>query len=106
MFNETLFHGRRLIVRKFDNGPWPALVQRNMMRMYSTIPQRRMLYGGMNANQPGMNSTSMGGYYQQSGSIMNGNSYMPSNGMYNQTGSYHLGDSVDDMLPQINEFGT
>lgn len=64
-----------------------------------------MFYDGMNVNPPGMNSTSMGGYYPPSGSMMNGNSYMPSNGMYNPTGSYHVGDSVDDMLPQINEFG-
>ena len=35
MFNETDFEGRRLIVRQFDDGPRPPLVQRNLMPAYS-----------------------------------------------------------------------
>ncbi|KAG5492635.1 hypothetical protein JKF63_01214 [Porcisia hertigi] len=45
MFNETDFEGRRLIVRKFDDGPRPPLVQRDMMPAYgSTAPQNRGQY--------------------------------------------------------------
>lgn len=42
LFNETEFEGRRLIVRLFDEGPRPQLVQRDMMPQYN----RR---GGSNA---------------------------------------------------------
>lgn len=52
MFNETDFEGRRLIVRKFDDGPRPPLVQREMMPAYgNTAPQNRGQY-------------TAGGYYQ------------------------------------------
>ncbi|KAK7197170.1 RNA-binding protein [Novymonas esmeraldas] len=52
MFNETDFEGRRLIVRKFDDGPRPPLVQRDMMPAYGSTPtQSRSQY-------------TSGGYYQ------------------------------------------
>ncbi|CBZ30771.1 putative RNA-binding protein [Leishmania mexicana MHOM/GT/2001/U1103] len=52
MFNETDFEGRRLIVRRFDDGPRPPLVQRDMMPAYgNTAPQSRGQY-------------TAGGYYQ------------------------------------------
>ena len=38
MFNETEFEGRRLIVRLFDEGPRPQLVQREMMPQYNRRP--------------------------------------------------------------------
>lgn len=47
MFNETDFEGRRLIVRKFDDGPRPPLVQRDMMPPYGTASS----HANMNANR-------------------------------------------------------
>lgn len=38
LFNETEFEGRRLIVRLFDEGPRPQLVQREMMPQYNRRP--------------------------------------------------------------------
>ncbi|ORC92261.1 RNA-binding protein [Trypanosoma theileri] len=41
MYNETDFEGRRLIVRLFDDGPRPPLVQRDMMPQYDRQAQHQ-----------------------------------------------------------------
>ncbi|KAG8343445.1 putative RNA-binding protein [Trypanosoma vivax] len=41
LYNETDFEGRRLIVRLFDDGPRPQLVQRDMMPQYDRQAQHQ-----------------------------------------------------------------
>ncbi|EPY36214.1 RNA-binding protein [Strigomonas culicis] len=101
MFNEAEFEGRRLIVRLFDEGPRPAIVQRNMMPPYSA--------NGSNANNGGNGRGrgspygGNGGGYGNGGGFGGGNSgahngmgggNMPYNG--NPRGGYggHMGDDM------------
>ncbi|CAD2216823.1 RNA-binding protein [Angomonas deanei] len=60
MFNETEFEGRRLIVRLFDDGPRPALVERGMTPPYN---YRRTQYPNHSGNTGG---NYYGGYQQDS----------------------------------------
>lgn len=88
MFNETEFEGRRLIVRKFDDGPRPSLVQRDMMPPYST---------GAN---PYHAQYTAGGYYQQApGAVFARPGGMPN--AHNRASPYQVGSDVVD--PNGNE---
>ncbi|AIO01831.1 RNA-binding protein, putative [Leishmania panamensis] len=83
MFNETDFEGRRLIVRKFDDGPRPPLVQRDMMPAYgNAAPQSRSQY-------------TAGGYYQgtsASGAAAAGyNRHSMAGSAYGRGAPYHVG---------------
>ncbi|KAG5466799.1 hypothetical protein LSCM1_00976 [Leishmania martiniquensis] len=82
MFNETDFEGRRLIVRKFDDGPRPPLVQRDMMPAYgSSAPQTRGQY-------------TAGGYYPgtaASGAAAGYNRHTMAGSAYGRGAPYQVG---------------
>ncbi|KAL7702217.1 RNA-binding protein [Lotmaria passim] len=88
MFNETDFEGRRLIVRKFDDGPRPPLVQREMMPAYgNTAAQHR---GGQFA---------AGGYYPGAATANYNRPNMPANA-YNRGAPYQVGGTAE--VPEMN----
>ncbi|EKG07505.1 RNA-binding protein, putative [Trypanosoma cruzi] len=111
MYNETDFEGRRLIVRLFDDGPRPPIVQRGMMPQYDRQAQQQ---------QPQQQSQRFRGYTGASSGGSNYNSttnfgrradYMGRGGYtmeedLNATSLNDMGDSVPKpRSQQVNEFG-
>lgn len=90
MFNETDFEGRRLIVRHFDDGPRPPLVQREMMPPYNV--QRRHFYG---AGAPGGQMGGVGGPYHGNVGAQGPMGGYGSRGGYSNGGGYMVGGEGD-----------
>lgn len=127
MFDETDFEGRRLIVRLFDDGPRPQLVQREMMPPYvrqgqlqqpqhhqqqhhpphqqqqQQQQQRMRGFGNANANMTSYNN-SAGNFGRGGGYVNRGGYALPDDG---NSGVFN---DVNEVVPkprskQMNEVG-
>lgn len=97
MFNETDFQGRRLIVRKFDDGPRPSLVERDMMPPYTiSARQPRAPY-----NAGAVGNVGVAGFYANDMGAVNGAApytrAAPSVSYGRPAGLYHAADMDESM---------